>query len=65
MRRYIIAGNWKMNKVVGEAIELSSGLKRELFNVDNVDIVFCPPFTALGEVNEIISGSNIQLGEPF
>lgn len=51
-----------MNKTIGEAIELANGLKRELYNVDNVDIVLCPPFTALDEVNEVISGSNIQLG---
>jgi len=62
MRRYVIAGNWKMNKVVGEAIELANGLKRELYEVDYLDIILCPPFTALDEVNEITSGSNIQLG---
>lgn len=62
MRRYIIAGNWKMNKIVGDAIELANGLKRELYEVDYLDIVLCPPFTALDEVNEITSGSNIQLG---
>lgn len=64
MRKTIIAGNWKMYKTLGEAIELANGLKRELFELDSQDIevVICPPFTALSEVSEIISNSNIQLG---
>lgn len=62
MRRYSIAGNWKMNKTIGEAIELVNGLKRELYNISDVDIVICTPFTALGEVSEIIRDSNIELG---
>ncbi|MFA5357111.1 MAG: triose-phosphate isomerase [Candidatus Omnitrophota bacterium] len=64
MRKTIIAGNWKMYKSIGEAIELANGLKRELYKLDSqdVDIVLCPPFTALSEVFEVISDSNIDLG---
>ncbi len=64
MRKTIIAGNWKMYKTILEAIELSNGLKRELFEIDNqaIDIILCPPFTALTEVSEVIVDSNIQLG---
>ena len=64
MRKPIIAGNWKMYKTIKEAIELSNGLKRELFKLDNqgIDVVLCPPFTALSEVSEVISDSDIMLG---
>lgn len=64
MRKTIIAGNWKMYKTIIEAIELANGLKRELFNLDyqNIDVVLCPPFTALSEVYEVIADSGIQLG---
>jgi triosephosphate isomerase (TIM) len=64
MRKTIIAGNWKMYKTIGQAIELANGLKRELFKIDpeNIDIVICPVFTALSEVSEVISESNIKLG---
>ncbi|MBN1913847.1 MAG: triose-phosphate isomerase [Candidatus Omnitrophica bacterium] len=64
MRKTIIAGNWKMYKTIPEAIELSSGLKRELFKLEaqNVDVVLCPPFTSLRDVYEAISDSGIQLG---
>jgi len=61
-RRLIVAGNWKMNKTVFEALELVRELKSELANIKEVDIVVCPPFTALGQVAEAIRGSNIRLG---
>jgi triosephosphate isomerase len=61
-RKLIIAGNWKMNKTVAEAIDLVKGCLRELANVKEVDIVACPPFTALSEVSKAILNSNIRLG---
>jgi triosephosphate isomerase (TIM) len=61
-RKLIIAGNWKMNKTVAEALDLVRSLKIELANVKEVDIVVCPPFTALGEVSKAILDSNIRLG---
>src|SRR6266567_5484321 len=61
-RKLIIAGNWKMNKTVAEALDLVRGLKLELTNIKEVDLVVCPPFTALGEVSKAILDSNIRLG---
>jgi triosephosphate isomerase len=61
-RKLIIAGNWKMNKTVAEALDLVRGLKIELANVKEVDIVVCPPYTALSEVSKAVLDSNIRLG---
>ena len=61
-RKLIIAGNWKMNKTVAEALDLVRSLKIELANVKEVDIVVCPPFTALCEVSKAILDSNLRLG---
>jgi triosephosphate isomerase len=61
-RKPIIAGNWKMNKTVAEALDLVRGLKLELTNIKEVDLVVCPPFTTLGEVSKAILDSNIRLG---
>src|SRR5205085_3155132 len=61
-RKLIIAGNWKMNKTVAEALDLVSGLKLELANVKEVDIVVCPPFTALADVSKDVLDSNLRLG---
>lgn len=53
-----------MFNTISQAIELSNGLKRELFKIDPqaIDIVLCPPFTVLTEVAEVIQGSNMMLG---
>src|SRR5712691_2654817 len=61
-RKLIIAGNWKMNKTVADALDLVRDLKRELATVKEIDIVVCPPFTALCEVSKEILDSNIRLG---
>ena len=61
-RKLIIAGNWKMNKTVAEALDLVNGLKRELINIKELDIVICPPFTALSDVSRAILKTNIRLG---
>jgi len=61
-RKLIIAGNWKMNKTVAEALDLVRSLKIELANVKEVDLVVCPPFTALCEVSKAILDSNLRLG---
>jgi triosephosphate isomerase (TIM) len=61
-RKLIIAGNWKMNKTVAEALDLVNGLKRELASVKEVDIVVCPPFTALESVSKAVLDSNLRLG---
>lgn len=62
MRRPMIAGNWKMYKNVTEALELANGIKRSAYDIENVEIVICPPFTDLSEVSEILVDSNIGLG---
>src|ERR1041385_4819109 len=61
-RKLIIAGNWKMNKTVAEALDLVGDLKLDLTGVKEVDIVVCPPFTALGEVSKAIIDTNLRLG---
>lgn len=62
MRKPIIAGNWKMNKTVEESIALSNGIKRNLFNIDNVEVVLCPPVTSLSDVKDVTLDTNIILG---
>jgi triosephosphate isomerase len=61
-RKLIIAGNWKMNKTVAEALALVSDLKIDLTNVKEVDLVVCPPFTALESVSKAVLDSNLRLG---
>ncbi|MDD4956549.1 MAG: triose-phosphate isomerase [Candidatus Omnitrophica bacterium] len=62
MRKPIIAGNWKMYKDVNEAVELANAIKRGAYDVDNVEMVVCPPSVDLGEVGEMLSDSNVGVG---
>ncbi|OIO38670.1 MAG: triose-phosphate isomerase [Candidatus Omnitrophica bacterium CG1_02_46_14] len=59
----MIAGNWKLNKTIREAIELVTLLKRQISDCQNIDVVICPPYTALSSVAEILlESSEIGLG---
>ena len=60
-RKLIIAGNWKMNKTVAEALTLVADLKRDLAGVKEVDIIVAPPYTALSEVSKAILDSSLKL----
>ncbi len=62
MRRPIIAGNWKMNKTIDQSLDLVTKLKSEVAQVNDLDIVVCPPFTSLFAVGKAIRGTNIFLG---
>lgn len=62
MRKPIVAGNWKMNKNVAGARELVSSSVASLNQVKNVEVVLCPPFTALLAVKALLTGSDVKLG---
>ena len=61
MRTPIIAGNWKLNKSVSEAVSLTTDLAKLVDSISDVEIVVAPVFTALSNVHDVINGSNIQL----
>lgn len=62
MRVPIIAGNWKMYKTVEKAISLVTELTCKVRDVNGVEVVLCPPFTALDAVAEILVDTNIKVG---
>lgn len=61
-RKPIIAGNWKMHKNSQEAVALVAELRKRVGYVHRVDIVVCPPFTALEAVAGCLGASGIALG---
>lgn len=63
MRKDLIAGNWKMNATHLEAIQMVQKLSYRLDPGDHerVDVVVCPPFTALRSVQTVIEADNLQL----
>ena len=56
-----MAGNWKMNKTVGEALDLVRELKASLSGVKAVEVAVAPPFTALYAIHKELEGSPIHL----
>jgi len=62
MRKPIIAGNWKMYQTIAEAVALVNEMKPQLAAIRHVEVVLCPPFTALNAVRDAIGGAPIGLG---
>ncbi len=62
MRKPIVAGNWKMHKTVSEAEDLVLVLKTEIEKINNVESVFCVPFTSLSKVSTLLTNSSIGVG---
>jgi triosephosphate isomerase len=63
MRKKIVAGNWKMNTLPAEGVELAKGVVAGRGEVCRcVDFIVCPPFTHLSMVAEALKGSDIALG---
>jgi triosephosphate isomerase len=62
MRTPLIAGNWKMNTTLSEAIALVKEMLPGLEEIKGAEKVLCPPFISLAAVKELIKGSSIKLG---
>jgi triosephosphate isomerase (TIM) len=58
----MIAGNWKMNTTLGEAVALVKTMLPELEKIDGVEKVVCPPFISLAAVKELLKNSQVKLG---
>jgi triosephosphate isomerase (TIM) len=62
MRTPIIAGNWKMHKTIAEAVQLAHEIREAVADIKGVEVVLCPPFTALSAVEGVIANTEIGLG---
>ncbi len=62
MRIPLIAGNWKMHKTVGESVDLVEALLAGLGDVNDREVLVCPPYTALQSLCPILSDTAIALG---
>jgi triosephosphate isomerase len=61
-RTPLIAGNWKMNTTIEEAINLIKTMQPALQKIQGVEKVLCPPFVSLVAARAIIKGSTVKLG---
>jgi triosephosphate isomerase (TIM) len=61
-RKYLIAGNWKMNKNAAEGAALIKDISSAVGQRSEVDVVVCPPFTALESAAKALEGGSVKLG---
>jgi triosephosphate isomerase len=61
MRKPVIAGNWKMYKLIAEAVQTAVELKPLVANTNHCEVVIAPVFTALKTVSDRLEGSNIRV----
>ena len=61
MRIPIIAGNWKMNKTIKEAVAFIEEIKSQVEGTE-VEVLLCAPFILLKDMKEAAKGSNIKIG---
>lgn len=59
-RRPLVAGNWKMNTSLAEAVTLAGAISAH--QVEGVDVVVCPPFPWLVTVRELLAGTHVAVG---
>ncbi len=62
MRQPMVAGNWKLNGSSESNKLLIDGIKQGLGEVKKAQVVVCPPSVYLGQVNDLIDGTEILLG---
>ena len=58
----VVAGNWKMNTNLGEAVALAEGVRDGSNQAEGVEIVLCPPAISLAAVRQAVSGSAVKVG---
>lgn len=62
MRKYIIAGNWKMNGSKTSVTELLDGIKNGVAGITNVDWIVFPPYPFLAQTENLLANTNIAWG---
>ena len=62
IRKKLIAGNWKMNKTAADGVALTQEILAQVGRETAVDVVLCPPFTALESVGHALEGQAVKLG---
>jgi triosephosphate isomerase len=58
----LVAANWKMHMTIAQALRLVEDLKAALRELHGVEVVICPPATALFSVRQALKGTPFMLG---
>ena len=58
----VVAGNWKMNTTVADAVALAAAVRDGAASASGVELVLCPPFVSLAAVSDAVKGSAVKVG---
>jgi len=61
MRKTVLAGNWKMHKLIDESVELASCVSEKVSSMP-IDVIVFPTFTSLSSVSDILKGKKVKVG---
>jgi len=61
MRKPVIAGNWKMHKLVADSVATALELRPLVANANHCEVVIAPVFTALRTVCDRLEGTNVRV----
>ncbi len=62
-RQVVVAGNWKMNKTPSESMAFARILLNHITpKKDQVEIIVCPTYVALSDVQDVLTGTTIEVG---
>jgi triosephosphate isomerase len=63
MRKFLIAGNWKMNKGPQETQKLLENLKDNMASVpEGIEVLVCPPFISLTTAVQTVESTAVEVG---
>ncbi len=64
MRKNVVAGNWKMNKELPDALKLASEISNMVKDesIDGTEVIMCVPFPYLGTLSKLVEGSGVKIG---
>lgn len=63
MRRYLVAGNWKLNMGPGAAVKLARSIAMGALGIDlKGDVLVCPPYVSIAPVRDVLGESVIAVG---
>ena len=61
-KQAIVAGNWKMYKTPVEGRDFVEDFMNLMLNIDGVEVIFCPPFSALFNIDVVLKDAPYKLG---
>ena len=62
MPTLVVAGNWKMNTGLSEAVELAALVRDGVASLSGVEVILCPPVVSLAAVRDSLQGSPVKIG---